>query len=339
MKSNNRADFIGKFKFWMLIPIVIVVVAIVFGFVFGLNYDYDFRNVSTFDVKFNTTVTQDEYKELTTQLKGLVKTEFSDYRIEKIGEGAQNGLLVKIANDNGDYDTAIDELKTTIESSLIVNCGDKITSPITITTTETTTILPKNASSLIGFSALAIACIMLFVFIYYAIRYNLIASLSIVLTTLLEIAMLVSVMIVARVPFNCYFVISFFVMTLCSILISTYINNYIRSNLNVEKYSKYSNADRVYDAFRRTIKPIIIFVALVSLSLFAIMFFGDLTLIYTMISIILGLIVAMFVVYFFEFSVWSFWYKKDKDATLRRKIENDKKKANQANKTDDKIVV
>ena len=69
------------------------------------------------------------------------------------------------------------------------------------------------------------------------------------------------------------------------------------------------------------------------------MFFGDLTLIYTMISIILGLIVAMFVVYFFEFSVWSFWYKKDKDATLRRKIENDKKKANQANKTDDKIVV
>ena len=204
MKSNNRADFIGKFKFWMLIPIVIMVVAIVFGFVFGLNYDYDFRNVSTFDVKFNTTVTQDEYKELTTQLKGLVKTEFSDYRIEKIGEGAQNGLLVKIANDNGDYDTAIDELKTTIESSLIVNCGDKITSPITITTTETTTILPKNASSLIGFSALAIACIMLFVFIYYAIRYNLIASLSIVLTTLLEIAMLVSVMIVARVPFNCF---------------------------------------------------------------------------------------------------------------------------------------
>ena len=157
MKSNKekKCGIINNFKFFMLIPITLLIVAIIFGFVFGLNYDYDFRNVSTFDVKFNTTVSDSEYKELTKQLKNLVDTKFDDYRIEKIGDGAQNGLLVKIANDNGQFDADIENIKSTIESSLIVNCGDRITSSIIITTSETNNVLPKNASELIGYSVLA----------------------------------------------------------------------------------------------------------------------------------------------------------------------------------------
>ena len=339
MKSNNKLNIISRFKYWMLIPIVLLVVSIIFGFVFGLNYDYDFKTVSSFDVKFNTTVTNTEYKELSKQLKTLVKSEFTDFRIEKIGDGAQNELLVKIAKENEEFYTQIETLKNTIETKLLENTGDKLTSPVTITTTDTYKILPKDVSSLIGYSVLALACIMLFVFIYYAIRYNLTASVSIVLTILFEIAMLLTVMIVARIPFNYYFVVSYFVMTISTIIISSYLNNYIRSNLNVEKYNKYSNADRVYDAYARTIKPIMIFVALLSLSLFAIMFFGNSTLIYTMLSIIVSLMVGLFGIYFFEFSIWSFWYKKDKDATLKRKIEAENKKSTQTSKTDEKIVV
>ena len=83
MKSNNKLNIISRFKYWMLIPIVLLVVSIIFGFVFGLNYDYDFKTVSSFDVKFNTTVTNTEYKELSKQLKTLVKSEFTDFRIER----------------------------------------------------------------------------------------------------------------------------------------------------------------------------------------------------------------------------------------------------------------
>ena len=188
--SKEKCGIINNFKYFMLIPIVLLVISLIFGFVFGLNYDYDFRNVSTFDVKFNTTVSDSEYKELNKQLKNLVETKFNDYRIEKIGEGAQNGLLVKIANDDGQFDSDIESLKSTIESSLIVNCGDRITSSVIITTSETNKVLPKNASELIGYSVLAMACIMLFVFVYYGIRYNLVSSITFVLTILFEIAIL-----------------------------------------------------------------------------------------------------------------------------------------------------
>ena len=61
--SKEKCGIINNFKYFMLIPIVLLVISLIFGFVFGLNYDYDFRNVSTFDVKFNTTVSDSEYKE------------------------------------------------------------------------------------------------------------------------------------------------------------------------------------------------------------------------------------------------------------------------------------
>ena len=48
---------------------------------------------------------------------------------------------------------------------------------------------------------------------------------------------------------------------------------------------------------------------------------------------------SLFGVYMFEFCLWSFWYKKDKDTTLKRRIELEKKRANETEKSNDKIVV
>ena len=76
MKSNTNFNYVSKFKYLMLIPIILVLLAIVIGAIFGLNYDYDFRNVSTFDVKFNTTVSTDEYKELQNSLDSILSKEF-----------------------------------------------------------------------------------------------------------------------------------------------------------------------------------------------------------------------------------------------------------------------
>ncbi len=323
----------------MLIPIVLLIVSVVFGCVFGLNYDYDFRYVDTFEVKFNTTVSESEYKELSKQLNSLVATSFDDFRIERVGEGAQNGLIVKIANDDKSLDADITKLQDIIENSLLVNCGDNVTSSVTITTSDVYTIIPKNVSELILYSALAVLCILAFVFIYYLIRYNFVSSISFVLTILFEIAMLTIVMIVARVPFNYYFVISYFVMILSTLIVSTYINNYIRNNLNQEKYDKYSNADRVLDAFGKTFRPVVIFTILMILSVLAVMFFGNYSLIYTILSILAGFAVMLFAVYMFEFSLWSFWYKRNEDKVLRRRIELEQKRLENAGKPDDKIIV
>ena len=338
MKSNNtKCDFVSKYKFIMIVPIVIVLASIIIGAIFGFNFDYDFRNVKSFDVKFNTTITNEEYKELENSLDAIVDKEFDDYRIERIGDGAQNGLLVKIADDHDNYQGRIDTLRETIEEILLDNFSNIATTSVIVTTSETNQILPKNASELILYSAIAALCIMIFAFIYYAIRYNFVSGISIVLTILLEIGMLTSVMIVARVPFNYYFVVSYFVMIISTIFISSYINNQIKSTLTDDKYSNYSNAERIYDAVKKTYFSSLLFMGIVSLGLIAVMFFGNISLVYTIIAILIGNVIALFAGIMFNNTLWAFWYKKDKDASLRRRIESEKKKLE--NKNDDKIVV
>ena len=70
--------------------------------------------------------------------------------------------------------------------------------------------------------------------------------------------------------------------------------------------------------------------------LIAIMFF-DLSLLYTILSIIAGIIVSLFVSLIINFSLWATWYKKDKDTRLKKRIEAENQKSE--NKTDEKIVV
>ena len=73
MKSNNKTcNFIAAFKYLMLVPAVLAVVAIVIGAIFHFNLDYDFKKVSNFTVKFNTTVNDIKQKNnLTTNMLSI----------------------------------------------------------------------------------------------------------------------------------------------------------------------------------------------------------------------------------------------------------------------------
>ena len=126
-------------------------------------------------------------------------------------------------------------------------------------------------------------------------------------------------------------------MIIESIFISTFINNQIKSTLHLEKYNKYSNADRIYDAVKKTYFSSLLFMGIISLGVFAVMFFGNISLVYTIIAILIGNVIALFASNMFNNTLWAFWYKKDKDASLRRRIESEKKKLE--NKDEEKIVV
>lgn len=342
MKSHNanKIDFISKFKYWMLIPIILIVTAIVFGVIWGFNLDYDFQNVTTFNVKFGTTVTQDEYKVLENNLQKIVKEDgFVDYRIDRIGEGAQNGLIVKIVNTDNKLDERIDSLKTHIESNLYTMSQEKLDSSVVVNTSEKQDNIPSSIGHVILFSCISIACIMAFVFIYNWIRYNLVAGYVSTLTMLGGVAMLTAMLIVCRVPVNMNFVITYFVMLVLSVIYTTIINNCIKPTLKEEIFAKSSNSDRVYYAIARVKNILVILSVMLIGLLLAIMFFGGLSFIYTIISIIIGIMVALFISTIFYTSLWSFWYKRAKDNRLKKRIEAENKKKDKKEKEDEKILV
>jgi len=194
---------------------------------------------------------------------------------------------------------------------------------------------------MICISILAIVCIVLFVFAYNWIRYNLVSGCSLALSIAIEIVMLLSAMIAFRIPFNNYFVLPFVIMILTTIINATIMNNYIKPTLSNEQYNKYTNSDRVEEVTSKTWKTIGTYSIMLVTSILAVMFFGGPSLIYLGLAIIVGLIISSFVSLFVNTSLWSFWYKKEKDNVLKRRLEAEKHRAEvkAGKKADDKIVV
>lgn len=341
--KNRTLNFVDKFKYLLLIPIILVALSIIIGTIFNLNFDYDFQKVSNFSVKFNTTVTDSEYDRLEDNIDDILKENgFKDYRIERTGTGAQNSVLVKIANNDGSLDSKIENVKIVIEDTLLDNTPD-ITSSVVVTLSDTSYSLPKNVSSMIWFSILAITCIAIFVFFYNWYRYNIIAGATLALSIAIDTVMLLSAMIVFRIPFNYYFVVPFVIMILSTIINSTYINNIVKSTLNEETYAKYTNIQRIELCTSKAFKGITMYSSIIAILVLTVMFFGGPSLIYLGLAIVVGLIVSMFVSLFMNTSLWAMWYKKDKDKSLARRIALEKareeKKNNKNKQEDEKIVV
>ena len=334
MKTNKKLNAVPHLKLQLIIPSIILLVAIVIGIIFGFNLDYDFREITTFNVKFNTTVSKNEYDLLEKQLDSLLNVSLDDYRIERIGEGSQNSLIVKIA----DKDVDVSNLKSNIEDNLLVSIKDDITSDVVIRTTDTLTESPIYYTNVILLGLLALGCVLIYVFIYTLVRYNLSAGISLVSSILITILLSLSLIALARIPVNRYSIIAMFLGILLVVVSTTVINNYIKATLNLDSYNKFSNFDRCYEAIKKVIKGQLIVYSLIISAILLVMFFGNLSLVYVSLACLVSTIIAFVVSLIYNTTIWAMCYKKDKDFILRKRIENEKLKSENSN-SEEKIVV
>jgi len=227
MKTNSsKFNFITSFKYFMIIPVVMALAAMIIGLIIGFNFDYDYRNVSTFTVKFNTTVSEEEYKVFEDEItKIVVRYDLEDHRIERIGQDAQNGVIVRIVNTDNALDSKIDELKTEIEDNLYTNVQSKVDRSVYISTTDILTNTAKDSSKMIWYTVLAVGCIMVLAFLYNIIRYNIMAGVSVILNILLASAMLTSANVIFRIPLNTAFVLAYAIATMVCVVLSIFVNN------------------------------------------------------------------------------------------------------------------
>lgn len=342
MKTNNsKFNFISYFKYLMIVPVVMALAAMIIGLIAGFNYDYDYKNVSTFTVKFNTTVTEAEYDLFEEEItKVVVRYDLDDHRISRIGKDAQNGILVEIVNPDNEHASSIEDLKLELEENLYTTLESQLDRSIYVSTTDTIVNVPTNSTHMFWWSLLAVGCVLVLAFLYTLIRYNLMAGVSVVLSTLLALVMLTSANVIFRIPLNTGFPIAYAVATLLCVIISLVINNGLKLTINDDQYSKFSNEERVYSVVNcRLIAMILVSLAFVVLPLVLIAVFSTISTLYTIISIIIGMVVAVFTSMFFGPTIWSFWYNREKDKMLKRRKVREQKKLENKDKTDEKIVV
>lgn len=341
MKANNsKFNFVSLFKYIMIVPVVLALASIIIGAICGFGLDYDYRNVSEFTVKFNTTVSEKEYSIFEDKVDGVLERyDFDSYRVERIGEDAENALLIKIVNEDGVYDDQIEALKTEFEDSLYSSVQSKLDRDIYISTSDTITSTPINSSRMIWFGVLSLGCILLFVFLYMLIRYNLMAGVTNILGILLSLAMLTACNIIFRIPLNTGFMLAYVATTLIGAIISIVICNRLKPTLNDDAFSKYSNEERVYFAVNVDfIIKVLILLAFVALPLVILAIFSNISTVFTIISVLVGMIISAFTSLIFAPSIWAFWYKRDKDIMLKRRKEREQKKLENKD-NDEKILV
>ena len=241
-----------------------------------------------------------------------------------------------------ELDAKLTDLIVTLEDTLLAETDD-VESSVVVSTTELTYSLPRNATRLIWLSMLALACIVVFVIGYKWIRYNLMAGLALATSIALEVATLVAALVAFRIPVNYNFAIPFVVMLFTTIINATLMNNSIKAGLNNEAYNKTTNADRVLMATKSNLKGIIIYMSMLVAAVLGLVFFGNASMIYLGIATVVGLIISAFVSLLINNALWSFWDKKDKDRSLIRRINAEKKrieaKNNKNKQVDEKIVV
>lgn len=342
MKTNNsKFNFVSIFKYIMIVPIVMVLASIIIGAICGFNLDYDYKNVSTFTVKFNTTLSEKEYSVFEDKVEDvLIRYDFDSTRLERIGEDAENALLVKIVNEDNKLDDVITELKEELEESLYSSVENKLDRSIYISTSDTITNVPTNSSKIIWYSVLSIGCILVLAFLYMLIRYNLMAGVSVVLAVLLDVAMLIAGNIIFRIPQNTGFMLAYMVSTLLVVFISIVIQNSLKRTINDDAFAKYSNEERVYHVVNlKFMIKTLIYLAFIALPLVILAIFSSISMLFTILSVLLGMIIALFVSMIFAPSIWSFWYKRDQDIMLKRRKIREQKKLENKDKNNEKILV
>lgn len=342
MKTNNsKFNFVSIFKYIMIVPIIMALAGLIIGCICGFNLDYDYKNVSTFTVKFNTTLSEEEYKVFEHKVDEiLVRYDFDSTRVERIGKDAENSLLIKIVNEDNKLDDVITDLKEELEESLYSSVEDVLDRSFYISTSDIITNIPVNSSKMIGYSVLSIGCILILTFLYMLIRYNLMSGVSTVLAILLALSMLTAGNIIFRIPLNTGFMLAYMVCTLLVVFISIVIHNSLKKTINDDTFAKYSNEERVYHVVNiKFMIKTLIYLALIVLPLAILAIFSSISAVFNILSILIGMVIAVFVSTIFAPSIWSFWYKRDKDIMLKRRKDREQKKLENKDKNDEKILV
>lgn len=235
-----------------IVSCVLVVASLfILGF-FGMNLGTSLGGGSQFEITLSNDANSKEYvkavKEVVSDNGYIVDTSFVE---DKFKAGEQNleftdkCLVVKIAHKDISDDAEL-KIRTAIAEKLNIDV-DKISSIENITSV----IKAKN----ILFLGLALGIIMVCLFVYAWIRFDIFAGLSFILANLHNIILFLSLMILTRIQLNMISLISIVVLTLVmsSILIVVY--EKYREQSKLQTGEKMTVSERMMASEKSTVAP------------------------------------------------------------------------------------
>ena len=181
--------------------------------------------------------------------------------------------------------------------------------------------------------AIFLSISLVLIFIYVWIRFDLLTAFSSVVMMITNVAMLVCVYAIFRLPVDTNVTYNFLFVTVISLIFFTYMSDRKRNDLTQDETKNLPNSEIVYGTLQKSLPSMLTIVEPVILALvvlFVVLLILGSSLGFTMLGFFACVIISLYSSIVVANSVWAAVYNRKNDKRLQARIDRIKKKEQQA---------
>ena len=263
-QTNSLSKFVNFKKFTFVIPIILLALALLVFAIWGVNKGVDYKNSYTYNVYFNTTVNNKEYKEYTSVIRKTIKQESNGeftVVITKTNDDISSACKVNVINNSKLTDSKFVEKLESINTSIKEQLDAKNTSrQVRISDIEFQAAESFSKPLVMGIIAVAVIAVLMFFYLW--IRFELKTALSSLIIAPYAAVSILSLLILFRVPFTYNFMLPVAFGCLISYILYYCIFANIKSKL-IDKNNQ-PNDELVYDSIKNNKNTFLVFIVAIT---------------------------------------------------------------------------
>ncbi len=336
MKSNIKRPNARTILF--AIPMMLLFVALIVIACVSFNKGIDYKTYYQFDVRFNTTINQQDFDKYSDKIGEIAKNNnLNIYSKELINEGVNSGIMVKVIKPNATKDSVMTDRIANMQADIKEITG--INSNAVITVNDAIRISPNNWSNqlLTGLVSIAVALIVVFGYIWY--RFEIKTALSYLVGVAVATGMTLSLIAIFRLPLSINYMMPYFFVLAMFTILFVVLFSAVRADNNKDNAT---NQEVVTMAFKDCSRILItLIVALAGTFVLSAVVFETNTF-SMLIQVLFALISCVYALLFNSVPMWTKLYNKQKDTRLKARQERAlDKENNKSNKPsdNDKLIV
>lgn len=320
-QNNSLSKFINYKKFTFIIPAILLAIALFIFAIWGVNRGYDYKESYTYNIHFNTSVSSKDFQTYKDVIVNTFKNESDgDFvvKLSKVNDDISSACKVNVYNntklDNEAFEEKINDINEVVETKL-----NQLSESRTVRITEVNFQQASTYGKTLLNSSIAVLILLVIAFVYYFFRFGLkIAFASLIIAPYVFINML-SLMVIFRIPFTANFMLPSLFAVIVGYLLFTLLFDNIRQNLE-NKDNNMTNDDLVYGSIKNNSTTLMSLISIISLILVLLTFVLNVGVLFLCITLILGIVIAIYSGIILPGTLWAMIYNKEKDNRLKARL-------------------
>lgn len=226
-RAVKNYDFIKRFWIWLSIPLAIILIGAIVGLVFGINIGMDFTGGTSIEINLNGNYAENnaDYTAFYDDINDILASKGIDANIRRAESDSDTKVYVEYKKVVDDMEALNDELVVELRASYKQYFTGDEASNIKLTEKSTPSVNETLARAVIAISVAAV--IML---IYICIRFDWKSGLSAVVTLVINTLVMIAMTVVCRIEINMTFIAAVITIIGYSINATIVIFDRIREN-------------------------------------------------------------------------------------------------------------